>query len=258
MNTVQHQKDTSASWITVQFGPVLRHPSTLLLLAANAIPIYGVLYWAWDVFLLMMLYGLETAIIGIWTIARITTLPPESFGDIARPGTAASPILVAAFFVLHSGIFLAAYLAFLWSEFSGEWASRIHGPIEFVSELIIGTYLWIPLLMLFIVRGFGFLFRWLGPEVIQLLERRLGVSFRTPAPAAVPLGTVIRGFYTRIVILQMTILASGFLAKAFLAKTYGTIMPLIILIAIKTVADGILQFSFDFGSPSRKLTATST
>src|SRR5262245_13478333 len=155
MNTVQGRKDTS--WITLRSGAALRHPWTLLLLAANAIPIYGVLYWAWDVFLLLMLYWLETVIIGIWTIARITILPPESFGDLARPGTKPSPIIVAAFFVLHSGIFLTAYMAFLWSVFSGGWAQKVFGPSDFVSKLIIDTHLWVPLLALLIVRGLGFL-----------------------------------------------------------------------------------------------------
>ena len=60
----------------------LLHPSTLLLLAANSIPIFGVLYWGWDVFVLLMLYWLETAIIGGWTIARIALAPPGSLGNM--------------------------------------------------------------------------------------------------------------------------------------------------------------------------------
>src|SRR5262249_7209817 len=195
MNAAQDRKDTS--WITVQSGAALRHPSTLLLLAANAIPIYGVLYWGWDVFLLLMLYWLETVIIGFWTITRIATLPQKSFGDLPRPGTKVSPIVVAAFFVFHSGIFLAAYLAFLWSEFSGEWASRIHGPIEFISVLIIDTGLWVPLLVIFIVRGFEFLLSWLG---LEALAKRFGIRFKTSAETAPPLGTVVGGFYTRVII----------------------------------------------------------
>ena len=54
-----------------QFWPALLHPSTLVLLAANAMPLLGVLYWGWDVFVLLMLYWLETAVIGFWMIARI-------------------------------------------------------------------------------------------------------------------------------------------------------------------------------------------
>ena len=238
MNTIQDPRGTS--WINVQSGVGLRHPATLLLLAANATPIYGVLYWGWDVFLLLVLYWVETVIIGIWTIARITTLPQKSFGDLPRPGTKVSPIIVAAFFVVHSGIFLAAFLAFLWSEFSGEWAHKIHGPTEFISVLIIGTGLWVPLIVLFIVRGFEFLLRWLGPEV---LARRLGRSFKIPVQEAAPLGAVIGGFYTRVIILQVAILISGFFARG-----YPTITPLVILIAIKTVADGLLQLKFDFGA----------
>jgi hypothetical protein len=44
-------------------------------LIANLIPLYGVLYWQWDAFQLLMLYWTETVIIAFWTIVGIARLP---------------------------------------------------------------------------------------------------------------------------------------------------------------------------------------
>jgi hypothetical protein len=45
---------------------VARHllrPSVLILVAANLVPLVGVIFWGWDAFVLLMLYWLETAVI---------------------------------------------------------------------------------------------------------------------------------------------------------------------------------------------------
>jgi hypothetical protein len=65
---------------------VLLHPTTLILVAANAVPIIGVLYWQWDAFLLHMLYWLESAIIGFWTMARIVASAPGSMSALLING----------------------------------------------------------------------------------------------------------------------------------------------------------------------------
>ena len=97
-----------------QVAASLLHPSTLLLIAANWIPIVGVLYWGWDVFVLLVLYWLETAIIGVWTIARIVLAPRGSIGPLA------ARLAMAAFFVVHSGMFMGVHMVFLWALFSGK------------------------------------------------------------------------------------------------------------------------------------------
>jgi hypothetical protein len=47
---------------TMSARQVLR-PSTLILLIANLFPLYGIAYWGWDAFVLLMLYWMETGII---------------------------------------------------------------------------------------------------------------------------------------------------------------------------------------------------
>jgi hypothetical protein len=34
----------------------------------NVAPLYGVLYWQWDTFQLLMLYWMETVILAFWTL----------------------------------------------------------------------------------------------------------------------------------------------------------------------------------------------
>lgn len=40
----------------------LLYPSTLILVAANLVPLLGIAFWMWDVFLLLSLYWMETAV----------------------------------------------------------------------------------------------------------------------------------------------------------------------------------------------------
>ena len=226
-----------------QLAQGLLHPSTLLLLAANATPIYGVLHWGWDVFVLLMLYWMETAIIGFWMIVRIAIAPPGSLGKIEVNGrpTNAGSLFIAGFFVVHAGIFMGVHMVFLWSMFSGAWPQIVHGPTDFFGKLVIGTDMWFPLLVLFVVRGFSFLFHALKPDFIQELERSLNLPISTPLPDDV--GNIVGAFYGRVVIMHITIIFS-----AFLSIIFGSITPLIIMVALKTAADVSLHLAFDFGN----------
>src|SRR5262245_53438363 len=126
----------------------------ILLIAANALPLIGILFWGWDAFEILVLYWCETAIIGFWTIVRL-------FARMAAPENSSAtgwrrllaPTGVSVFFILHSGIFMLVHFMFLYALFAGDWANKITGPQSFVANLLIGAGLWVPLLGLFIVRG---------------------------------------------------------------------------------------------------------
>ncbi|HTS41381.1 MAG TPA: DUF6498-containing protein [Xanthobacteraceae bacterium] len=236
----------------------LGHPSTLLLLAANALPIVGVLFWHWDVFVLLALYWMETAVIGFWMIVRIAIAPPGSLGNVEVNGrpVAAGSLFMAAFFVVHAGMFMGVHMVFLWSLFSGAWSRIVHGPADFFRILVIGTGLWVPLLVLFIVRGASFLFHVLKPESIERIERSLNLPVSSVPPAD-DVNTIISAFYGRVIIMHMTIIFS-----AFLSLIFGSITPLIIMVVLKTIADVGLHLAFDFGKLQKisqtALTAKST
>jgi hypothetical protein len=229
----------------VSGGPLgvrpLLAPSSLILIVANLLPLAGVLFWGWDAFVLLALYWFETAIIGFWTLVRVATAPSGSLGEISIHGSArpASPLGLALFFVLHAGIFMGVHFGFLWALFSGGWAARIHGVHDFVAILIVGTGLWVPLLVLFVARGIVFFHSLIGARLRAWLNpQRAAAKASIPAPGA-SVGLVLGGFYARIIVMHIAILLGGFLSF------FGSIAPLVILVAIKTAIDLGMHVAFD-------------
>jgi Family of unknown function (DUF6498) len=215
---------------------LLLRPFALILFAANLVPLVGVIAWGWDAFVLLMLYWLETAVIAFWTVLRIALLPRAALADlqIGSSGAPSSSLGLAAFFTLHAGIFMAVHFLFLWALFSDDWSKRIHGVGDFVDQMVVGTGLWVPLLVLFLGRGLLMLF-----DLIEPWLRRL---FALPPPASAPpsaLGpgeTLIIGLYLRIFVMQVTIIIG-----AWFAMLAGSTGALVFLIAVKTAVDLCFQ-----------------
>ena len=232
----------------VPLGALL-HPSSLVLLAVNLVPLVGVLRWGWDAFLLLMLYWMESAIIAFWTIARIATLPPGAIGPLyvnGRPTN--SPAALTGFFVVFLGMFMGGHLLFLWVIFSGDWGRRIHGLRDFYAQIVVASGLWGPLLLLFASRGFSFLFHALKPDVILAIERFIPVPGlpRPPDPGAVDAGSIIGAVLGRIALMQVAIIFGGMIAIGF-----GAHGPLVILIILKTIIDLLLHAAVDMRHRTR-------
>jgi hypothetical protein len=162
----------------------LLHPSTVLLIASDLFPLAGIAFWHWDTFLLLMLYWMDTAIIAFWTIARIATTPRDGLNDlrITSGGKSTnSPWAVSAFFVVHCGVFTAVHFLFLWVMFSGAWSRRIHGPGDFVQQIIVENRLWLPLAGLMLSRGVSFLLHVMRPGLLADRTRAVSRPPRTDA-----------------------------------------------------------------------------
>jgi len=218
----------------------LLYPSTLILLAANLFPLVGVLAWGWDAFVLLVLYWLETAVIAFWTIVRIATTPRDSLGDIKFNGSdkPGAPLGLALFFTVHAGIFMAVHFLFLWALFSGGWARKIHDPREFFDQIVVGTGLWLPLIVLFVVRGWLIMFERFEPG----LRRTFRIAPRRPSPASVLTSTEssLFGLYARIFIMQFTILLG-----AWVALLVGAAGAYALLVLLKTALDVAFQVNGD-------------
>jgi len=232
---------------------LLRDPATLILLAANLVPLGGVLFWGWDAFVLLVLYWLETAVIGFWTLVRIVTAPAGSLGSVGDESgpTVTSALGLSLFFIAHAGIFMGVHFAFLWTLFSGDWPGKIHGPVSFVDRLVLETGLWVPLLVLFIARGAVFFYALIGARLRARLDRWRGRTIASPsaAPPADSLGNVLGSFYARIVVMHLAIMAGAFLSF------FGTIGPLIVLIVIKTAIDLGMHAFFELGDADKTFRA---
>jgi hypothetical protein len=220
--------------------PFLLQPASLILLGANLVPLVGVIFWGWDAFVLLMLYWLETAIIAFWTIVRIAASSPRALSDIkfGDGKRTASPLGMAAFFTLHAGIFMAVHFLFLWELFSGQWSRRIHGIGAFMDQMVIGTGLWVPLLVLFVARGALMLFEAAKPHLL----RWFNIAPRKPEPPTLGAGgSIVFGLYLRIVVMQFAIIIG-----AWFALVFGSASALVILIVVKTAVDLCFQMIAEY------------
>ncbi len=79
--------------------------SFIVLVAANLVPLIGVLFFQWDHTLVIALFWIENLIIGAFNIVRmITAMVVNKLRSIFHP----------IFFLFHYGIFCAVHGSFLW------------------------------------------------------------------------------------------------------------------------------------------------
>lgn len=112
------------------------------LLAGNAIPLVGVLFYGWGVPALLLVYWLESAVVGVESIAKILRaegtddpdgLPSMRFNDRSVASfIGSSNRSIAGFFVQHYGIFWLVHGVFVLTVFrgfapvlDGEWVSVV-------------------------------------------------------------------------------------------------------------------------------------
>jgi hypothetical protein len=210
----------------------------LLALAANMLQVYGVLYWQWDTFQILMLYWLETAVIGFWALMRLALLPAGTLGEMTVNGRVvpATNKLLLQLFVPFIAISMAGHFLILWVIFSGDWGRIVHGPVSFAAVFIGASGAWAPLLLTLLAGAVGFYQSPKRPTAFGRFLRRLSLRRRIESlPAAAPadgVGPAVGGALGRIVLMQVAIIVGG-----MLARKYGSIAPWLILIALKTLAD---------------------
>jgi len=208
------------------------HLARILTLIANLIPLAGVWWWGWDVFQILVLYWMQTVLVVVWTLLHLHKLPREKLGDITvngvkRPATHRDLVL------LMGGVgfvFCAAHALFLWVLFSGEWSTRIHGPVTFWQHLVIDSGAWGPLLVNVFAGAVSYIETppWSAP--MRWIGQRIGLAEASHADGDV--GSVIGAMLGRVVLMQVAIIFGG-----MLVRTYGSMAPLLILIGLKTLAD---------------------
>jgi hypothetical protein len=222
------------------FARLLRN---LFALGANLLPAYGVLYLGVDPFQLLMLYWMETAVIGFWMVMTLARLPGNQLGNITIDGRvqhATNAVLVELFGAMTL-IFMAGHLLLLWVLFSGDWPHHVTGPISFVHEFVIGSGAWVPLSLTFLAGFAGFCHSAARPDFVGAFERRLypvRTSFvAEPRHPSDGVGPVVGTTLGRIATMQVAVIIG-----AMLSRSYGSQAPLLIMIGLKTL------FGFQRGS----------
>ena len=186
---------------------MIRNVSLALLVAANLLPVLGVLYWDWDVFSIMFLFWCENVVIGLFGVAKTVKV---------------GGLFLAAFFLVHYGGFMFGHLMVIMMLFADdpESIARAKDSVQSFLE-VFDSWTLAAIAGLFISHGWSFVENFIGKREYESLSRGGAMSMA----------------YKRMVITHVALIAGGF----FLVKQGEPIIGLLILLAMKIVLDVVLH-----------------
>jgi hypothetical protein len=177
--------------------------SSIALVTANLVPIVGVLFFDWNVGEVMLLYWAESAVIGVFNVAKIWV--------IGRWVT----LLMGPFFIGHFGGFMVGHLLFIY----GFMIAGPGGDLDMSLTEVMKDFVALApaLLAFFVSHGISFYQNFLGRK--EYIGREVSNQMSEP--------------YKRIIIMHVTLIFG-----AFLVLLLESALPvLILMIALKVGAD---------------------
>jgi len=185
--------------------PSLTSPSGLALIAANLVPLAGVLFFGWDLASVIVLFWAESAVIGFYTALKIAVV-----GKFAA-------LAMVPFFIGHFGGFMAGHFLLIYELFVRGAFAR--GPAPPAGEALAAIFgpLRLSLAALFISHGVSF--------VDNFLRRREYAGTTMKALMIAP--------YNRILVMQLALIFGGWII--LLLKS--PVPALALLIVFKTALD---------------------
>jgi len=196
------------------------------LIAANAIPVWGVLFLGWDAFYIVLLYWAENIVVGFYNVLKMV------FAGVGHPAAHLGKLFLIPFFIVHYGGFTAVHGFFVLALFhdggQGPPMGRMNWPcflvfVQMLFNVVKYMYSVVPpqvrfaVLALFISHGVSFVQNYLlkGEYATARPEKLMGSP------------------YGRVVVMHIAILAGGFLTMAI-----GSPAPLlVVLVVLKTILD---------------------
>lgn len=192
--------------------------SAVILVAANVVPLAGVLFLGWSTFEVVFLFWVENVIIGFYNVLKMLT-----FGLLAKPVSgmpqavvAAGTIFLMAFFVVHYGMFCSGH-GFFVVALLGKGEVSVQGDSGFLAAYSVAwrlarSSLGYAMLSLLLSHGFSFYENFLkGREYERVSAQQL---------MAAP--------YRRIVVLHVAIIVGGMLAL-MLKSPMGVLFVLVVM-----------------------------
>jgi hypothetical protein len=200
------------------------------LLAANAIPLVGVMFFGWDAFGIVLLYWSENVAVGFYNILKI------AFVRVKEPKEHLGKLFMIPFFMVHFGGFTGGHGMFILMMFEKSKGDFMHGAdwpcfLVFIQMLlnvireafsIMTPEMKLGVLALFVSHGVSFVYNYLIK----------GEYMRTNP------GKLMAAPYSRVFVMHVAIIAGGFA----LAAMKSPVALLIILVALKTFVDIKLHF----------------
>jgi len=107
------------------------------LVAANLIPLVGILFFDWSLFSVMFLYWLENVVIGFYNVLKMAKATGTEGNTVlvnGRPKHGKGPVI--SFFIMHFGIFTLVHGVFVFILFGSADFSLIGLLIAFLSLII--------------------------------------------------------------------------------------------------------------------------
>lgn len=200
-------------------------PSTISLVAANTIPVFGAIFLEWSIFSLMFLFWLENIIIGLLNVVRLIGAVPEeqktASGAAAKFFLKAFQLFAACFFTVHYGGFCLGHGVFVFALFGKDAGlgvpSGLGDGLNIAYNILIEQKLILAAISIFISHllslSYNYFYR----------GERLGVD----------LEQIMMRPYGRIVVLHITIIL-GALPVMMLGSP---IWALVLLVILKTAVD---------------------
>jgi len=223
--------------------------STVSLIIANTLPLFGVLFLGWTIGVVMLIFWLENVVIGLFNVLRMLVSRKDGIANHL------SKVFVVPFFVVHYGIFTAVHGMFVITLFvlgpagdgiGSTWegheqvetqsADSLHTPapdpdsmadfrmppmtMETASKLfdfVVDTGLWWAVLALFVSHGISFFTNFIGRE--EYLHVTASDLMGRP--------------YGRVVVLHIVIIVGAMLV----AVTGQPVAALVLLVLLKIGVD---------------------
>ena len=203
-----------------------KHISTFMLIFANLIPIFGVVFLQWDVKPIILLYWAENVITGFYNILRILFLKLE------KPIYHIQKLFSILFFSIHFGGFCGVHGFFLLSFF------KLGGSESFFPETTWFAHLAFIQILYLVIKE---LFENMPPQMIWALSGLFishGISFVQNyifggEYKKLTIRKLMHRPYQRIAILHITIIFGGF----FVFAVGSSLGILVMLIGIKICVD---------------------
>ncbi len=173
----------------------LTYPSVFILILANSLPLLGILFFSWDVFSILLLYWLETIVIGFFNVLKMLAIGKEKVWPL---------ILV---FIIHYLIFNVVHLMLLIFIFaprnilSNLWFLNLDELFNYLQTIIIA------LIPLFISHGFSLFFNFLKKK--EYLETKIEKQMFQP--------------YKRVIIMHFVLIFTSFSIILFKESTEAVI-----------------------------------
>jgi len=188
-------------------------PSVIVLILANLIPLYGVIFLGWEAFPVLVLFWMENVVTGIINVIKMLVCSP------GNPSQWAAKLFLIPFFCFHYGLFTFVHGIFVltvFGDFLNSTSSGLFDLHALDSAFRHYNIIW-PFLALTISHVFSFAVNYIGKG--EYKETTLSALMSQP--------------YARVVVLHITIIAGGFLLMVLGSPIAG----LVVLVILKTAID---------------------